>query len=69
MTHTEKWIEIRARYFDKEISEEEYWALCDEAGLEIAGCIDEEYAREAGFTGDSIDLVSFASDEEWKEKE
>lgn len=29
MTQTEKWMEIRARYFDKEISEEEYWALCD----------------------------------------
>ncbi len=66
MTHTEKWLEIRARYLNKEISADEYWKACDKAGLEIAGCIDEDYAREkCGFTGDSIDLVSFASDEEW----
>lgn len=69
MTHTEKWMEIRARYLNKEISEAEYWELCDEAGLEITAEIDEEFAREScGFTGDSIDLVSFASDEEWIEK-
>ncbi|MDL2224397.1 hypothetical protein LJB92_03695 [Bacteroidales bacterium OttesenSCG-928-M06] len=68
MTQTEKWMEIRARYFNKEISESEYWKLCDEAGLEMTAWIDEECAREGGFTGDSIDLVSFASDEEWIEK-
>lgn len=68
MTQTEKWLEIRERYLNKEISEAEYWDACDEAGLEITAFIDEEYAREeCGFTGDSIDLVSFASDEEWIE--
>ena len=68
MTHTEKWLEIRARYLNKEISEDEYWEACDKAGLQLTGWIDEETARERwGFTGDSIDLVSFASDEEWKE--
>ena len=68
MTHTEKWLEIRTRYLNKEISADEYWEACDKAGLEPAGWIDEEFAREkCGFTGDSIDLVSFASDEEWIE--
>ena len=67
MTHTEKWMEIRARYFNKEISVDENWESCDIAGLEIAAEIDEDYARENGFTGDRIDLISFASDEEWKE--
>ncbi len=67
MTQTEKWLEIRERYFNKEISEREYYELCDKAGLELTGWIDEDYARKNGFTGDSIDLVSFASDEEWIE--
>lgn len=35
MTHTEKWMEIRARYLGKEISESEYYKICDEAGLEM----------------------------------
>ena len=68
MTHTEKWLEIRERYLNKEISADEYWEACDKAGLKLAGWIDEDFAREkCGFTGDSIDLVSFASDEEWNE--
>ena len=68
MNHTEKWLEIRTRYLNKEISADEYWEACDINGLELAGWIDEEFAREkCGFTGDSIDLVSFASDEEWIE--
>lgn len=29
--------------------------------------VDEDFAREHGFTGDSIDLISFASDREWQE--
>ncbi|NDV80234.1 hypothetical protein D0T57_14890 [Dysgonomonas sp. 511] len=60
-------MEIRARYLDKEISEDEYYKICDEAGLEITAWIDEDFAREHGFTGNSIDLTSFASDKEWEE--
>ena len=67
MTHTEKWMEIRARYLDKDISESEYYKICDEAGLEMTAWVDEDFAREHGFTGDSIDIISFASDREWQE--
>ncbi|MDH8702704.1 hypothetical protein M2138_002072 [Dysgonomonadaceae bacterium PH5-43] len=65
MTQTDKWLEIRARYLNKEISENEYYKNCDEAGLEMTAWVDEDFARENGFSGDSIDLISFASDEEW----
>lgn len=53
MTCTEKWMEIRARYLYKEISESEYYKICDEAGLDMTAWVDEDFAREHGFTGDS----------------
>lgn len=67
MIHTEKWMEIRARYLGKEISESEYYNIFNETGLGMTAWVDEDFAREHSFTSDSIDLISFASDKEWKE--
>ena len=66
MTQNEKWKEIKSRYLSKEISEEEYYRLCDEECLELTGWIDEEFARDHGFSGDSVELTSFASNEKLK---
>lgn len=64
MGKNEKWLELRDRYLNKEITEQEYYELCDEEGLELIGWIDEEWARERGFTGDGAELESFVSKDE-----
>ena len=57
----------KSEIFIKKYPRANIYKICDEAGLKDC-MVDEDFAREHGFTGDSIDLISFASDREWQRK-